>query len=209
MSPWNLPRHPEDLERRFNGNEDRVHSSHQFLPSETHTEFPMSSDAEEIFDSEEGAILEEQERVSNLGEQALWILVHSLLAIGSWIAMMLVISIMKVESVPVVITLGLSFLIPLIVGNIVTRFKQNEMASYTWLIGLIWFLIICLWILDMPTGPNQCYHCDASQKLYLTFLSPTEDSGLIDGEGRLVGTWPTAAFIGYGIGSMFALKKKR
>ena len=168
----------------------------------------MSSDAEEIIDSDEIAIQEEQQRVSNIGEQSLWVLLHSLLAIGSWVAMMLIISMIKLESVPVLITLALSFVIPLVVGNIVTRFKQNEMAPYTWLIGLIWFLIICLWILDMPTGPNQCYHCDASQKLYLTFLSPSEDSGLIDGEGRLIGTWPTMAFIGYGIGSRFAYKDK-
>ncbi len=169
----------------------------------------MSTDAEEIIDSDQIEIQEEEERVSNLGEQALWILIHTVLAIGCWIVMMLAITMMKLESVPVVITLALSLIVPLIVGNIVTRFKQNEMASYTWLIGLIWFLIICLWILDMPTGPNQCYHCDASQKLYLTFLSPTEDSGLIDGEGRLIGTWPTVALIGYGIGSSLALKKKK
>jgi hypothetical protein len=169
----------------------------------------MSSEAQDIIDSEEVAILEEEERVSNLGEQALWILLHSMLALGSWIAMMLVISMMKLESVPVMITLALSLVVPMISGNIVTRFKQNEMASYTWLIGLIWFLIICLYILDMPTGPNQCYHCDASQKLYLTFLSPSDDSGLIDGEGRLLGTWPTMAFIGYGIGATLALKPKK
>jgi len=61
----------------------------------------------------------------------------------------------------------------------------------------------------MPTGPNQCYHCDASQKLYLTFFSLNEDSGLIDNQGRMVGTWPAVAFIGYGIGSRLALKKRR
>jgi hypothetical protein len=169
----------------------------------------MSSDAEQIVDSDDGAILEEEERVSNLGEQALWILLHSVLAIGSWAAMMALITMAKVESLPVMVTLALSFVIPFVVGNLITRFKQNEMASYTWLIGMIWFLIICLWILDMPTGPNQCYHCDASQKLFLTFLSPSEDSGLIDGEGRLLGTWPTMAFIGYGIGATLALKPKK
>lgn len=169
----------------------------------------MPSNLEQLNDSEEVEILEEEQRVSNLGEQALWIVTHSLLAICSWAAMMLAISLMKLESVPVLITLALSLIIPFIVGNVVTRFKQNEMATYTWLIGLIWFLIICLWILDMATGPNQCYHCDASQKLYLTFLSPSEDSGLIDGEGRLIGTWPTVALIGYGIGATLALKPKK
>jgi hypothetical protein len=158
---------------------------------------------------EEVEILEEEEKVSNLAEQALWVLIHTLLAAGSWAAMMLLITFAKPESVPVLITLALSFTIPFVVGNIFTRIKQDDMAPYTWLVGLIWFLIICLWILDMPTGPNQCYHCDASQKLYLTFFSPSEDSGLIDNEGRLIGTWPAVAFIGYGIGARFALRRKR
>ena len=160
-------------------------------------------------ETDEMEILEEEERVSNLSEQALWVLIHVLLAAGSWIAMMLVITVLKPDSVPVLVTLVLSFCFPFLIGNLFTRAKQNDMAPYTWLIGLIWFLIICLRILDMPTGPNQCFHCDASQKLYLTFFSPTEDSGLIDNEGRLFGTWPAVAFIGYGIGSRFALKRKK
>ena len=163
----------------------------------------MSTDLEEIF------IDEEEERVSNLAEQAFWVLVHTLVAIGSWIAMMTLITMAKPQSVPVPLTSLISFVVPFVVGNIFTRIKQNDMGPYTWLIGMIWFLIICLWILDMPTGPNQCYHCDASQKLFLTFLSPTEDSGLIDGQGRLIGTWPALAWAGYGIGSRLALKKRR
>jgi hypothetical protein len=154
------------------------------------------------------AIEEEEERVHSLGQQALWVFAHVLLAIGSWVAMILAISMMKPDNVPVLITLALSFSVPFLVGHFFTRLKQNDMAPYTWLIGIIWFLIICLWILDMPTGPNQCYHCDATQKLYLTFLSPSEDSGLIDGQGRFVGTWPAAALIGYSIGSSLALKRK-
>jgi hypothetical protein len=163
----------------------------------------MTTDAEEV------EILEEEEKVTSLAEQALWVLIHVLLSAGTWATMMLIITLMKPESIPVMVTLALSFAIPFLVGNIFTRIKQNDMAPYIWLIGLIWFLIICLWILDMPTGPNQCYHCDASQKIYLTFFSPSEDSGLIDNEGRFIGTWPAVAFIGYGIGSRFALKRRK
>jgi hypothetical protein len=163
----------------------------------------MSTEAEEF------EIQEEEEKVSNLAEQALWVFIHVLMALGAWVAMILAISLAKPESVPVLITTALSFVVPFVVGSIFTRVKQNEMAPYTWLIGMIWFLIVCLWILDMPTGPNQCYHCDASQKIFLTFFSPYEDSGLIDGQGRFVGTWPAVAFIGYGIGSSFALKRKK
>ena len=163
----------------------------------------MTNEADEVL------VQEEEQKVSNLAEQALWVCIHTLVAIGSWALMMLLITFAHPQSVPVLGTLLLSFTIPLVVGNIFTRIRQNEMGPHTWLIGLIWFLIICLWILDMPTGPNQCYHCDASQKLYLTFFSPYEDSGLIDGQGRFVGTWPAAAFIGYGIGAGMALRRKR
>ena len=163
----------------------------------------MSNDAEDV------AVQEEEESGSNLAEQAIWVLIHTLLAIGSWAAMMLLITMARPDNVPVLITLSLSFTVPFLVGNIFTRVKQNDMAPYMWLVGLIWFLIICLWILDMPTGPNQCYHCDASQKIFLTFFSPSEDSGLIDNEGRFIGTWPATAWIGYGIGARIALKRKR
>ena len=157
---------------------------------------------------EEALIREEERKVSNLAEQGLWVLIHTLIALGSWIAMMVFISILKPESIPVMITLALSLAIPFVVGNVFTRLKPNDMAPHMWLIGLIWFLIVCLWILDMPTGPNQCYHCDAGQKIYLTFFSPTEDSGLIDNQGRLIGTWPAAAFIGYSLGASLALRSK-
>lgn len=162
----------------------------------------MAIDAEEIE-------IPEEEKIGNLGQQALWICIHTLLAIGSWILMIVLVSMARPQSVPVIVTLALSFTAPFLAGFLFNRIKQNDMGPYVWLLGLIWFLIICLWILDMPTGPNQCFHCDASEKLYLTFFSLKEDSGLIDGQGRFVGTWPFAAFIGYGIGSSLALKRKK
>jgi hypothetical protein len=167
----------------------------------------MASETDLIAD--EVAVREEEEKVSNLAEQALWVFIHVLLAAGSWIAMMLVITMLKPESIPVLITTALTAAVTFTVGFLFNRLKQNEMGTYTWLIGLIWFLVICLWILDMPTGPNQCYHCDASQKIYLTFFSPYEDSGLIDNQGRLIGTWPTIAFVAYGIGASMAMKKQK
>lgn len=159
--------------------------------------------------ADEIAIQEEEEKVSNLGNQALWVLIHTLMAAGSWAAMMVAITLAHPETVPVLVTTAITFAIPFLVGYLFSRVRQNEMAPYTWLIGLIWFLVICLWILDMPTGPNQCYHCDATQKIYLTFFSPNEESGLIDNEGRLLGTWPAIAFVAYGIGGSFALRKKK
>jgi hypothetical protein len=102
----------------------------------------------------------------------------------------------------------LSLAVPLLVGFFVTRSRQDEMASVVWLAGLIWMLIISLWILDMPTGPNQCFQCDATEKLSRTFFSLPRPSGLIDNDGPFLGTWPAAALIGYSIGARMSLRKR-
>jgi hypothetical protein len=102
----------------------------------------------------------------------------------------------------------LSLAVPLLVGFVVTRSRQDEMASVVWLAGLIWMLIISLWILDMPTGPNACFQCDATEKLSRTFFSLPRPSGLIDNDGPFLGTWPAAALIGYSIGARMSLRKR-
>jgi hypothetical protein len=83
------------------------------------------------------------------------------------------------------------------------------MAASVWLLGLIWLLIISLWVLDMPTGPNQCFQCDATDKLTRTFFSIPRPSGLIDDDGPFIGTWPAAALVGYSIGAWLAIRHIR
>ncbi len=151
---------------------------------------------------------EEESGASKLSAQAVSFLVHTLLAVGSWLALMLVGYAINPQSIPQPLILLLSVLVPLIVGNIVTRIKQDEMATAVWLIGLIWILIISLWILDMPTGPNECFQCDATDKLIRTFFSLPKPSGLIDNDGPFIGTWPAAALIGYAIGARIALRRR-
>jgi len=151
----------------------------------------------------------EDERTSTIAAQALWVAIHTIIALGTWIAVLVAVTLTNPQSVPVAVTWSMAFIFPFLVGFFFTKYKQNEMAPHVWLIGLIWFLIICLWILDMPTGPNQCYHCDATQKMVLTFFSTTEDSGLIDGQGRFVGTWPATALVAYGFAGGLALDKRK
>jgi hypothetical protein len=145
---------------------------------------------------------------SKLLGQALSFFMHTTLALGSWLALMLVGYALNPVRASQFLILILSMLVPLVVGNIVTRFRQDEMATLVWLIGLIWVLIISLWILDMPTGPNACFQCDATEKLTRTFFSLPKPSGLIDDDGPILGTWPAAALIGYAIGARFALKRR-
>jgi hypothetical protein len=83
------------------------------------------------------------------------------------------------------------------------------MATLVWLVGLIWVLIVSLWVLDMPTGPNECFQCGATEKLTRTFFSLPKPSGLIDNDGPFLGTWPAAALLGYSIGARLAMRRKK
>ncbi len=152
----------------------------------------------------------EKEEISpaTLPEQALVFSMHIVLALGSWLALMLLGYALNPRGVPQTVILLLSIFVPLVAGFIVTNFRQDEQAPLVWLIGLIWILIASLWILDMPTGLNQCFQCDATEKLTRTFFSLPRPSGLIDNDGPFLGTWPAAALIGYAIGARFALRSK-
>jgi hypothetical protein len=61
----------------------------------------------------------------------------------------------------------------------------------------------------MPTGPNACYQCSATEKLTRTLFSIPRPSGLIDDNGPIYGTWPAAALFGYAIGARLALRQRK
>jgi phosphate starvation-inducible membrane PsiE len=151
---------------------------------------------------------EEDQSSSKLAQQVVSFFVHMALALGSWIALMLLGYALNPPNVPQSVILLLSLAIPLIVGFIVTRFHQNEMATVVWLVGLIWLMIVALWIVDMPTRPNQCLQCGVTEKLSRTLFSIPSPSGLIDDDGPFIGTWPAAALIGYSIGAALALRRR-
>jgi hypothetical protein len=150
--------------------------------------------------------LEESGR-SKLAGQTLSFLLHSLLALGSWIALMLLGYAIDPGGVPQFAILLLSLGVPLVVGFFIARFYPSETATQVWLLGLIWFLIACLWVLDLPTGPNLCFQCDATEKLARTFFSLPRPSGLIDNDGPFLGAWPAAALIGYSIGAKLGFRR--
>ena len=151
---------------------------------------------------------EEEKSPSRLSRQAAWFFAHTALALGSWFVLMLLGYAFNPQRVSQPLILLISMLLPAMVGFAVTRSRQDEMALLVWLVGLIWMLILSLWILDMPTGPNACFQCDATDKLTRTFISLPSPSGLIDDDGPFLGTWPAAALVGYSIGARFAFKRK-
>jgi len=152
---------------------------------------------------------DEDKSASGLVRQALSFLVHTALALGSWLALMLVGYALNPQGVPQAAILLMSIAIPLIVGFIVTRIRQDDTATVVWLLGLIWLMIVALWIVDMPTRPNECFQCGVTEKLTRTLFSLPSPSGLIDDDGPFIGTWPAAALIGYSIGAAFALRRRK
>ena len=150
----------------------------------------------------------EEKNPSRLSSQAMRFFTHTGLALGSWLVLMLLGYVFNPVGVPQWVILLLSTFVPLMAGYGYTRMRQDEMAGLVWLVGLIWFLVVSLWILDMPTAPNACLQCDATEKLARTFFSLPGPSGLIDNDGPFVGTWPAAALVGYSIGARFALRRK-
>jgi hypothetical protein len=152
---------------------------------------------------------EEDKLNSRLSRQAVLFLLHTVFGLAAWAALMAGGYMLGSSYVSQGLILVFSILLPLLVGVLVNYFRQDEIAPTVWLFGLIWFLIVALWIIDMPTGPNECFHCDATDKITRTFFSLPSPSGLIDNDGPFLATWPTAALIGYSIGARLSLKKRK
>jgi len=144
-----------------------------------------------------------------LSRQVVSFFLHTFIALGAWLALMLAGYALNPASVSQMVILALSLVVPLVVGYLVARVKPDEMAAQVWLAGLILLLIICLWVLDMPTGPNACLDCSATEKLTRTLFSIPSPSGLIDNNGPFFATWPAAALLGYSIGAKLVLRRRQ
>jgi hypothetical protein len=150
-----------------------------------------------------------EKKAPTLTSQAVSFFLHSLLALASWAALMLVGYAVNPVGIPQWVILLLSLAVPLAAGLIAARIRPREMATAVWLLGLIWAMIVGLYVLDLPTGPDHCFQCTATEKLSRTFFSLPDPSGLMDDDGPFIGTWPAAALIGYSIGAWLAMRRRR
>jgi hypothetical protein len=151
---------------------------------------------------------DEDEASDRLSRQAFAFFLHALIGLGTWVALMLVGYAVQ-PRVPQTFILVVSMIVPAVVGFLYLRAKPETMAGHVWLAGVIWLMIVCLWIVDMPTGPNACSECGATEKLARTLFSLPRPSGLIDDNGPFLCTWPAAALIGYSIGARLAMRRKK
>ena len=146
--------------------------------------------------------------LADLRAEAFWFLTHTLLAL-LMLALMLGAMWMTHPDPdainPKLIGTGLAFLVPMIGGFLIAKMQQNVIARYIWISGLLLFSVVCVWVLDLPTGNGLCESCGAVDKLSRTFFEVGNGSGLMGGDGLLVGTWAPLALIAYSLGARLGL----
>jgi len=149
--------------------------------------------------------------IGDLGGEAVWFTIHSIIAVAVMIATILGMGLSHPDpnaAEPKEIGTLLVFLLPMLVGFIIAKIQGNYIARYVWITGLLMFSAVCVWVLDLPTGPGLCEHCGALDKLWRTFFSISNGSGLMAGQGLAVGTWAPLALVGYALGAGFGLEDK-
>jgi hypothetical protein len=155
-----------------------------------------------------GRHISQGKSLGDLGREAFWFLTHTVLAFTFLALVIGVISLNHPDPeslMPKVLCTFLAGLVPMLGGAILTRVQQNNVAGYVWISGLVIFSVVCVWVLDLPTGNGLCENCGAVEKLSRTFFTFTHGSGLMGGDGVLIGTWIPLSMIGYAIGAKLAL----
>jgi hypothetical protein len=146
--------------------------------------------------------------IGDLGIEALWFALHTFLAV---LILGLVLGAMALAHAnpdaigPKIVGLFLAFFAPLVGGFIIARMHGHYTARYVWVAGLLFFAAACVWVLDLPTGPGLCESCGAVDKLVRTFFVIDNGSGLLGGDGFLVGTLIPLSMFGYAAGARLGL----
>lgn len=146
---------------------------------------------------------------SDLAREALWFLTHTLVAVVLLAITIGVISLNHPDpdsSTPKWLGTVLAFFVPMVGGFLLARIHRNNVAAYVWISGVIFFSIICVRVLDLPTGTGLCENCGAMEKIWRTFFTFNHGSGFMGGDGLLIGSWIPLSTIGYAIGAKLAIK---
>jgi hypothetical protein len=128
----------------------------------------------------------------------------SLLAYG---ALVLLLNLFNPVNMPALLTTLLVFLVTFTVAYLLHMNGRRTEAPAIWIAGVVWMLMVTVYVLELPTGPGKCEYCTAMGKIGLTLFDMVQGSNLMNGEGRLIGTWPALAMLGYAVGAAQALKR--
>jgi hypothetical protein len=151
--------------------------------------------------------------IGELAREAFWFSLHTVVAV---VLLAVVLGLMTLghpdpdSASPKIYATALAFLVPMIGGFVLARIRPNGQgngtARYVWISGLLLFSAVSVWVLDLPTGNGLCESCGATEKLWRTFFSIHRGSGLMGGDGLLVGSWAPLSMIGYAVGAALGLE---
>ncbi len=148
--------------------------------------------------------------IGELTRDAAWFTAHTAIAVTVLVLVLGAMSLLHPDAddlMPKLIGSALAFFVPMLFGFVIARKQQNRIAGYIWISGLLTFSVVCVWVLDLPTGNGLCEHCGAVEKLWRTFFDITHGSGLMGGDGLLVGTWIPLSMIGYAVGANYGIER--
>jgi hypothetical protein len=155
--------------------------------------------------------LTQDKSAGDLGKEAVWFFLHTVIAALICIGVVAAIGYFlhpDPDAInPKLLGTGLVFLVPMIGGFVIAKLRQDQIARYIWISGLLMFSAVCVWVIDLPTGNGLCEACanDLPQKLFRTFFDIRHGSGLMGGDGLLIGTWIPMSMIAYSVGARFGL----
>lgn len=144
----------------------------------------------------------------DLTREALWYSIHTILAVVVLAVVVFAISLNHPDidqNNPKILCTFLAFLVPMVFGFVIAKSRHDRIARHVWISGLLTFSIVCVWVLDLPTGNGLCEHCGALEKLWRTFFDIRHGSGLMGGDGLAVGTWIPFSLFGYAFGAKLGL----
>jgi hypothetical protein len=144
---------------------------------------------------------------TDLLQEAGWFVLHTLIAVFVLVAIIGVFWAVHPDpdaTTPKMLCTALALLTPLLVGFVISKVRPDNIASYVWISGALFFGVICVYVIDLPTGPGLCEKCTLMERLYRTFFSIGHNSGLLGGDGILIGTWIPLSILGYAIGAKIA-----
>jgi len=140
----------------------------------------------------------------DLSREAGWFILHTALAVLALVLVLAAFSLAKPDpdsAMPKLLCTIAAFLVPMLAGLLAARLLGNSNARYVWISGLLTFAVVCVYVLDLPTGAGLCDGCGAVDKLWRTFFSIDRNSGLMGGDGILIGTWIPLSMLGYAAGA--------
>ena len=151
--------------------------------------------------------------MGELGGDLLWWCVHSAAALGMLALVLLAMTVARPDAFapqPKLLATLLAFCVPAVGGALVgwtwARDPRCWPGRFCWVTGVLLLAAVSVWVIGLPTGPGMCESCTSGEKLVRTFFAFDRGSGLLGGDGLLVGCWAPLALFGYSAGVMLGLR---